>query len=136
MAVGDNGHVLDAWRREVPLALTDQTFQLIQEHGIVVTVRTAAKEPGPYQMRAAVEDLGSKTVGSAAQFLEVPQVGGGRLALSGVLLKGVPDPEHHRLRSRPMQTHRLGWRRRLAGARGARLSPGDRRSMLSRSTTA
>ncbi len=91
MAVGDNGRVLDAWRREVPLALTDQTFQQIQAHGIVVTVRSAAKEPGPYQMRAAVEDLSSKRVGSAAQFLEVPEVGSGRLALSGVLLKGVPD---------------------------------------------
>jgi VWFA-related protein len=93
MAVGDNGRVLDAWRREVPLALTDETFQHIQEHGIVVTVRSAAKEPGPYQMRAAVEDLSSKQVGSAAQFLEVPQVGGGHLALSGVLLKGVTDSE-------------------------------------------
>ena len=91
MAVGDNGRVLDAWRREVPLALTDQTFQQIQAHGIVVTVRSAAKEPGPYQMRAAVEDLSSKRVGSAAQFLEVPEVGSGRLALSGVLLKGVAE---------------------------------------------
>jgi VWFA-related protein len=93
MAVGDNGLVLDAWRREVPLALSDQTFRHIQEHGLVVTVRSAAKEPGPYQMRAAVEDLRSKRVGSAAQFLEVPQVGDGRLALSGILLKGVAAPE-------------------------------------------
>jgi VWFA-related protein len=91
LAVGDNGLVLDAWRREVPLALTDATFQQIQNHGIVVTVRSPAKEPGPYQMRAAVEDLSSKRVGSAAQFLEVPQVGGGHLAVSGVLLKGVTD---------------------------------------------
>ena len=73
MAIGDNGQVLDGWRREVPLALTDQNFRLVQERGIVVTVRTAAREPGPYQMRAAVEDLNSKTVGSASQFLEVPQ---------------------------------------------------------------
>ena len=44
-------------------------------------------------MRAAVEDLTSKTVGSASQFLEVPEVGRGRLALSGVLLKGVAESE-------------------------------------------
>ena len=44
-------------------------------------------------MRAAVEDLTSKTVGSASQFLEVPKVGRGSLALSGVLLKGVTDGE-------------------------------------------
>ena len=57
MAIGDNGKVLDGWRREVPLALTDENFRLITERGIVVTVRTAAKEPGPYQMRAAVESI-------------------------------------------------------------------------------
>ena len=91
MAIGDNGRLLEGWRREVPLELTDQNFQRIKEHGLVVTVRTSAKEPGPYQMRAAVEDLTTRRVGSAAQFLEVPQVGGGRLALSGVLLKGVAD---------------------------------------------
>jgi VWFA-related protein len=89
MAIGDNGQLLEGWRREVPLALTEANFQRIKEHGLVITVRTAAKQPGPYQMRVAVEDLNSMRVGSASQFLEVPQVGGGRLALSGVLLKGV-----------------------------------------------
>lgn len=93
MAIGDNGQVLDGQRREVPLALTDQNFQLIKEHGLVVSVRTTAKEAGPYQMRVAVADLTSRTVGSAAQFLEVPEVGRGRLALSGVLLKGVTASE-------------------------------------------
>jgi hypothetical protein len=88
MAIGDNGQVLDGRRREVSLALSDQNFRLVQERGVVVALKTLAKEPGPYQMRAAVEDLTSKTVGSASQFLEVPAVGRGRLALSGVLLKG------------------------------------------------
>ncbi len=88
MAIGDNGQVLDGRRREVSLALSDQNFRLVQERGIVVSLRTLAREPGPYQMRAAVEDLTSKIVGSASQFLEVPAVGRGRLALSGVLLKG------------------------------------------------
>ena len=88
MAIGDNGQVLDGRRREVSLVLTDQNFRLVQERGVVVALRTLAGEPGPYQMRAAVEDLTTKTVGSASQFLEVPAVGRGRLALSGVLLKG------------------------------------------------
>jgi hypothetical protein len=91
MAIGDNGQLVDGWRREVPLALTDQNFRLITEHGLVVTVRTAVNEPGAYQMRAAVEDLTSRRVGSAMQFLEVPKVGRGQLALSGVLLKGIAD---------------------------------------------
>ena len=81
----------------MPLALTDQNFQRINEHGLVVTVRTAARETGPYQMRAAVEDLNSNAIGSASQFLEVPQVGRGRLALSGVLLKGDAESDGPRI---------------------------------------
>jgi hypothetical protein len=42
-------------------------------------------------VRAAVRDLDTKLTGSASQFLEVPKVGSGRLALSGVLLKGVRE---------------------------------------------
>jgi hypothetical protein len=44
-------------------------------------------------MRAAVRDANTKHTGSASQFLEVPKVGAGRLALSGVLLKGLADAE-------------------------------------------
>jgi hypothetical protein len=99
MAIGDKGQLVDSWRREVPLALTDENFHLLNERGIVVTVRSAVKEPGPYQMRAAVEDLASKAVGSASQFLEVPEVGRGRLALSGVLLKGTTGAESTTIQS-------------------------------------
>lgn len=99
MAIGDNGQLVDSWRREVPLALTDENFRLLSERGIVVTVRSAVREPGPYQMRVAVEDLTSKAVGSASQFLEVPEVGRGRLALSGVLLKGTTGAESTTIQS-------------------------------------
>ena len=91
MTIGDNGQVIDGWRREVPLALTDEAFQRVRERGLVVTVKSAIKESGPYQMRAAVEDVSSKERGSASQFVAVPDVGTGRLALSGVLLKGTTD---------------------------------------------
>ena len=83
--------MVDGWRREVPLALTDKAFQRVRERGLVVTVKSAVKESGPYQMRAAVEDVSSKERGSASQFVAVPDVGTGRLALSGVLLKGTTD---------------------------------------------
>jgi len=119
MAIGDNGQVLEGWRREVPLSLTDQNFQRIKEHGLVVTVRTAAKETGPYQMRAAVVDLTSKALGSASQFLEVPKVGGGRLALSGVLLKGMTDSSTQ-MHAASNSDASIGLVDAAAGTRGAR----------------
>jgi VWFA-related protein len=91
LAIGENGQVLAEWRRLVPVALEDAQFRLAQERGILYSVRTRIKEPGAYQMRAAVRDANTTLVGSASQYIEVPKVGRGRLALSGVLLKGVAD---------------------------------------------
>ena len=47
------------------------------------------KTPGGYQIRAAVQDARSKAVGSSAQFVEVPKVGKGEIALSGVVMMDV-----------------------------------------------
>ncbi len=91
LAIGDNGVVLAEWRRLVPVALNDAQFQLARERGIVYSVRTRIKEPGGYQIRAAVRDVNTNLTGSASQFIEVPKVGSGKLALSGVLLKGLAE---------------------------------------------
>jgi len=91
LAIGANGRVLADWQRLVPVVLNDQQFQLAKARGIVYSVRTQVKEPGGYQMRAAVRDVNTKLTGSASQFLDVPKVGSGKLALSGVLLKGLAD---------------------------------------------
>ena len=91
LAIGDNGQVVADWKREVSLALTEPAYRRVSERGLLVTARTNVKAPGPYQMRVAVEDRASAVIGSASQFLEVPQVGPGRLALSGLLLRGTPE---------------------------------------------
>jgi hypothetical protein len=90
LAIGDNGQAAE-WNQEVPLALTEEAYRRVTERGLVVTVRSGVKGPGPYQMRAAVEDMASKSIGSASQFLEIPEVGPGRLALSGLLLRGISE---------------------------------------------
>ena len=87
VAVGDNGEVLGNWRRTITLRLTDEQFEMAREQGVVYGTRMAVKKPGAYQVRTALQDLGSTAIGSASQFVEVPEVGKGRLALSGVLLQ-------------------------------------------------
>jgi VWFA-related protein len=91
MAIGDNGQVVDSLKREVPLVLADEAFRRVSAHGLVVTMRSAVKQPGPYQMRTAVQDMTSNTIGSASQFLDVPAVGRGQLAMSGLIMKGTAD---------------------------------------------
>jgi hypothetical protein len=48
----------------------------------------AVKQPGSYQVRVAVRDTPSGRVGSASQFVEVPDLRKGRLALSGIVMRG------------------------------------------------
>jgi hypothetical protein len=93
VAIGDNGQVLAEWRRLVPVALNDEQFRASRERGILYSVSTRVKQPGAYQIRAAVRDANHQATGSASQYLEVPQVGAGKLALSGVLLKGLAKAE-------------------------------------------
>jgi VWFA-related protein len=93
LAVGENGRVLASWQRLVPVVLNDEQFQLAKARGIVYSVLMKVKDSGAYQLRAAVRDVNTQLTGSASQFLDVPEVGKGKLALSGVLLKGVTDAE-------------------------------------------
>jgi hypothetical protein len=87
VAIGENGEVLGNWRRTITLRLTDEQLTDARRQGIVYGTRMAVKKPGAYQVRTAVQDLATSSVGSGSQFLEVPEVGRGRLALSGVLLQ-------------------------------------------------
>ena len=93
LAIGENGKVLATWQRRVPVVLNDGQFQLAKARGIVYNVLMKVKDSGAYQLRAAVRDVHTQLTGSASQFLDVPEVGKGKLALSGVLLKGFTEAE-------------------------------------------
>ena len=87
LAIGDNGQVLGNWRRTVTLRLTNEQLDEARTHGVIYGTRMAVKKPGAYQVRTSVQDKATARLGSASQFLEVPDVRRGRLAISGVLLQ-------------------------------------------------
>jgi VWFA-related protein len=89
MAVGDNGVPVGQARIEVPLSLDDAAYRLLRQRGLLYSARLPVSEPGGYQVRAAVQDMHSQAVGTAAQFVEVPKVGKGYVALSGVVMMDV-----------------------------------------------
>ena len=91
MAVGDNGTIVGDRRQTLTLSLTDDQLREARARGIVYSNRLAMKTPGPFQVRAAVREASSQALGSASQFVEVPEVGKGRLALSGLLLRARTD---------------------------------------------
>jgi len=58
----------------------------IQKHGIRFAMLLPVKKPGFYYVRTAVRDVESGKVGSAYQFVEIPDVGKKALSLSNIFI--------------------------------------------------
>ena len=83
---GDNGRIVDEHRRAFTVRLRGATFERVKSQGIFYVFNMPAKKPGAYQFRIAVIETGSSRVGSAGQYVEVPDLKNKRLALSGIAL--------------------------------------------------
>jgi len=70
------------WKITVPKA----DFEKVQNAGLVYTAVVPVKKAGGYQLRAVVRDSNSQRLGSAMQFIEVPDVKKNRLTLSGIVM--------------------------------------------------
>jgi VWFA-related protein len=88
---GDNGNVVDQMSRTHTLKIKGEAYRHVLKDGFVYFVTFPIKKPGAYQLRAVLRDHGSERVGSASQFIEVPDVKKNHLTLSGLVLSGV-DP--------------------------------------------
>jgi hypothetical protein len=74
------------------IRLPSQAAEVALERGLLVSLDLPLK-PGPYQVRAAIRDPASGRAGSAAQFISVPDIAKGRLALSGIFLGGTDESD-------------------------------------------
>ena len=86
---GENGITVDRYDSMDSLKVRDDGYKLAKEQGIVYTLNTPVKKPGAYQLRIAVRDAASNKIGSANQFIQVPDLKKGALALSGVAITGM-----------------------------------------------
>jgi VWFA-related protein len=86
---GDNGVVVDQIGRTHTLKLKGKTYERVLNEGFTYNITVPIKKAGAYQLRTALRDVASERVGSAGQFIEVPDVKKHRLTLSGVLIKGI-----------------------------------------------
>jgi hypothetical protein len=59
--------------------------------GLVYTLRIPIPRPGPYQVRFAVRDRASGKYGTAGEFVDLPDIGHGMFAISGIVLRGEGD---------------------------------------------
>lgn len=97
---GDNGKVIDRSDKAYTVSMSEKDYLRTLETGVFYRVNLPIKKPGAYQLRTAVRDESSKKVGSANQFIQVPDLKKNSLTLSGLLVRradpaaaaGKPDP--------------------------------------------
>jgi VWFA-related protein len=86
---GDNGEVVDQIYKTYTLRVKGKAYERILREGFVYNLTVPVKKAGAYQLRAALRDQESARVGSAAQFVEVPDIKKNRLTISGILIRGM-----------------------------------------------
>ncbi len=85
-----DGTIIDRVGRLYTLRVTADKYETVQREGMVYILNVPVKKPGAYQLRLAVRDDSSTHLGSATQFIEVPDLGKDRLTLSGITMNGAP----------------------------------------------
>jgi VWFA-related protein len=83
---GDNGIVVDSVGETHTVTLTDKLYKRALSSGFVYSLNVLLKRAGAYQLRVAVHDNKSDRIGSASQFVDVPDLRKERLSLSGIAL--------------------------------------------------
>ncbi len=87
----DEGRVIEQLRRDGKIRLSQDALEGARQRGINYTIDVPVKKPGAYQLRVAFRDTASGRVGSAYQFVEVPDLRRNRLSLSGILMSDAPS---------------------------------------------
>jgi VWFA-related protein len=83
---GENGRLVDQVNRIETIRVRPEDFQRFLTQGMVYDLNVPIKRPGAYQLRIAVRDQATERVGSASQYVEVPDLGRKRLTLSGLVV--------------------------------------------------
>ena len=94
---GDNGIAIDQISKVYTLTIKKDSVQSVAMHGLTYDFTFPIKKPGAYQLRVALRDHGTDKIGSANQFVEVPNLKKGHLQLSGVALENMSLAEWQKL---------------------------------------
>ncbi|QOY84994.1 VWA domain-containing protein [Paludibaculum fermentans] len=83
---GEDGKLAESRTGSFTLRANEARYQRLMENGVIFTIMQPLKETGPFQLRAVVSDPAGEKLGSATQFIEIPNLKDGHLALSGIML--------------------------------------------------
>jgi VWFA-related protein len=83
---GEAGQVVERINRTHTIRVSEPAYQNIRRRGLRYDFDVPVRKPGAYQLRVALRDAASERTGAAGQFIEVPNLDKGRLALSGLIV--------------------------------------------------
>jgi VWFA-related protein len=72
--------------RNYTIKVSKENYKRVIEKGFVYRMTIPVKKTGGYQLRVALRDSVSKKVGSASQFIEVPDISNNKLSISSIVL--------------------------------------------------
>ena len=101
VAFGDNGTAVDQIAKSYTMTVRKDAFEQTLKEGFVYDFTFPMKNAGAYQLRVALRDHGTEKVGSANQFVEVPNLKKNRLTLSGVVLENLPISVYEKRMANP-----------------------------------
>lgn len=110
MSFGDNGQPVDQLGKNYVLTVKGDAYKQILAEGLVYHFSFPVKKPGAYQYRVAIRDTQTGKIGSASQFIDVPDLRKNRLTASSIILENLnatqwqkfSDPNAVRMPSNPM----------------------------------
>lgn len=100
VSFGENGQAADQIAKTYTFPIKPEIYERLRADGFVYDLVFPVKDPGTYQYRMAIRDTVSGRIGSASQFIEVPNLKKKQLTLSGIALVSYsPDQWNRRAAS-------------------------------------
>ena len=92
---GENGSIANRQDQNATLHLRGKPFERAMREGVFYGFDLPVKQSGAFQLRVALRDVATERIGASGQFIHVPNLSNGALALSGILLQaeGSEDPK-------------------------------------------
>ena len=91
-AFDDKGKAIDLNAKNAALTFDEAQYKQVLAEGLTYRADFPIKKPGAYQFRAVLRDIESGRLGTASEFINVPDLSKNRLAMSGLVLT-IPKTE-------------------------------------------
>lgn len=91
VTLNEKNEVVDEFNRTHTFKIEAAAMPLIKQNGMIYTTDVPIKKAGNYTFRLAVRDVSSKTLGSASQIIQVPDLKKSKIFMSGLAIGAVDE---------------------------------------------